>query len=476
MSDKAAEAWLNSHDNILPAFDDYHHRVIEMLEQGIASMGEIADVIMLDPGMNCLLLHQVNSKLKKSRRPTVDSVHIAIGHLGKPAVIKLLKQQKTLTAVCDNKLARQSYRQILSKVYHALAQMKVCANLQGIKTIDDMCSATLLRALGELLVCLFDAERYQQYLQQCINPKTKNPAENIFDFTFNELGKQLANKYDLPELLSESFQTGKNTGLKARVIQLATDLADQAELGWQHQGMQNSQKNYAEFLKLKPGDALQQIIATSLQAARESQIEEVFPAAARLILLPDIEKAVAPAKTVSKPTAEKPPLSDQLKGLLKLPNLNQNLVLGFLLQGLQQHLKFSRVTLMLLSRDNRKLVTRASKGLDSDSAFLKLTIDTAQAGLLKSILQKPQALAVNATSYKKYESMLPGKFKAACLCDSFVLMSVFIGNKPVGLIYADRSSSQSDIDNRVYQEFKTSIITSSKILTYLSKRKSQAAA
>jgi HD-like signal output (HDOD) protein len=477
MSEKAAEDWLSNHQGALPAFDDSHHRVIEMLRLGIASMAEIADVAILDPGMNCRLLHAVNSKLKQSKRPAIDTVHTAVGHLGKPTITKLLREQKVLSDLCNNTVVLQNYRQLLSKTYHALEQMTAFSQLQGIHAIDDMRSAMLLRSIGELYVCLFDTDRYQQHLQQ-VRQKKDLQAGNSFDFNFTELGRQLAKKYVLPELLSESFGKGRNTSLKARIIQLAADIADQAELGWQHKGMRNAQKNCANSLNLKPQDAWQHIVGASLQAARNAPIDDVLPAAARLIMLPDVDK---PAKAEArKPTAKTATqaisLSQQLKAMVQLPNPTQSQVLGLLLKGLHEDLNFSRVALMLISKDNNKILTRAGKGIPDDSPFLKLDIDIAQLGLLKSLMEKPQALSVNATSYKKYEPLLPGKFKATCLCNSFVLMSFFIGNKPAGMVYADRSRGTEEIDSATYQEFKSSVMTTGKILTYLAKHKTQASA
>jgi len=474
MSEKAAKDWLSSHQDDLPALDDYHGRTIEMLQLGIASMAEIGDVAMLDPGMNCLLLHTVNSKLKQRNRPAIDTVHTAVGHLGKPAISKLLNEQSTLSDICKDTRVQQNYRQLLCKTYHALEQMTVLAQLQGIHAIDDMRSAMLLRNIGELYVCLFDADRYQQHNQQ-VRQKKNLQAGNTFDFSFTELGRQLAKKYVLPELVAESFDNDKKTGLKARIIHLAADIADQAELGWQHQGILDARKNCADFLDLKPQDALRHMLEACLLAARHSPIDNVLPAAARLIMLPDVEKPAKPrvASQAKKPAAQAMPLSQRLKAIVNLPNPTQSQVLGLLLKGLHEDLKFSRVTLMLMSKDHKQIVTRAGKGIPADSPFLKLSLDVVQSGLLKSLLEKPQALSVNATSYRKYEPLLPGKFKASCLCNSFVLMSFFIGNKPVGLVYADRSKGTHEIDSASYQEFKASVITTGKILTYLAKQKSQ---
>lgn len=471
MSVEAAKNWLSSHDQFIPALDEFHDQVIELLDQGIASLAEIGDLIMLDPGMSTVILERVNARLKKSKRPGIDTVQTAMGHLGKPAITTLITQHSRLSNVCTEKAVLTNYRQLLSQNYHALAQLDSFARMQGITTIDDVRAAVLLYNLGELQACLFDPNKYQQTY------KSDNKSiEEAFGFNFIELGRLLAQKWHLPELLLESFESSKNTGRKSRLIQLAADIAQQAESGWYHKTMTKAQKNCADYLNITLEEARRSIQQTAIQAANASPIKNILPAAARLILLPDVIKTETPKPVQAEVKLAQTPLPDQIKALLKLPQTSQLNILSLLLSGLQKDLRFSRVVLMLLSPDKSQLVTRTGKGLEADSAFNKFQIEVAQSGLIKSLLQKPQALSINASNYKKYEAMLPGKLRAACLCDTFVIMSIFVGNNPIGLIYCDRQQTETSIDDKSYQAFKSSVMMTNKALTYLVKTKAGATA
>ena len=292
------------------------------------------------------------------------------------------------------------------------------------------------------------------------------------------LGKLLSQQWALSDLLTESYETQKTRSRKASTIQLAGELAKQAELGWYHQTMLIAQNNCASFLNLTPKNTRQHIQSAALGAAQNSTISDVFPAAARLILLPDVDEPAIVKKSESllSPPIETKSLTDQIKALLQSPKTSQSVIINLLLDHLHKDMGFSRVVLMTVSKDKNTLQARKGKGLDDASSFLKLQLPIANAGLLKSLLQKPQALCLNTSSYRKYESSLPGIFKATCLCDNFALMSLFIGNKPIGLIYCDRSVSGEAIDKTTYSEFKTSIMTTSKALTVLAKRNIQTAA
>ncbi len=481
MSLKAARNWLSDHPAFIPAFDVFHDQVIHLLNQEVATLADIADVIMLDPGMSTLLLQRVNSKLKKRKHACVDTVHTALGHLGKPATTNLVIQHKKLSEVCPHKAAINSYRQLLSERYHALVQLDVFTRMQGINTVDDMRSAVLLHNIAELHICISDPDNYQRYRARLKSSEDeKSTAMEIFGFEFDQLGKVLAQEWALPELVIDSFESSERTGRKSSLIQLAAAIAHFAELGWYHKAMYETQKRCAYYLKIDREEASRSIHSAAIMAARSSPITCVFPAAARLILLPNAKpvEILRPVATTQPPQKLTPPipLDKQLKALLKNPGVNQSDIFSLLLSGLQKDLSFSRVVLMILSTDKNKLVTKASKGLESKSAFNKFQLEIAQSGLIKSLLQKPQALCVDASNYKKYENLLPGNLKAVCLSNNFVMMSIFIGSNPVGLLYCDRQHIEKPIDSRSYMAFKSSVMMTSKVLTYLVKNKIRAIA
>lgn len=476
MSEKNARIWLKAHSGQIPAMDDYHQKVIHMLTQGVAPMKDIADIIMLDPGMSIALLQKTNIRLKQSRRPVADTIHTAIGLLGLPAISTLVHGLTSLKNISSNRTTSDHFRQLLSQAHHAIAQLNLYAKLQGLERIDDTRTAMLLYNIGELYVCLHDAEEYQRYRQLLESkPDQGDLASQVFGFEFIHLGRLLSQQWALPELLIESYETQRNQSRKASLINLAGELAKQAELGWYHQSMLLAQNNCASFLNLATKNIRQHIQSAALGAAKNSTINRVFPAAARLILLPNVDKPPEIKKTEAE-AIEYRPFLDRVKSLLRSPDASQQQVISLLMGYLHRELGFSRVVLMIISNDKNTLAARLGEGLDSNSAFLKLRLQLANAGLLRSLLQKPQALCLNATNYRKYETSLPGIFKATCLCDNFALMSIFIGNKPIGLIYCDRSVSDEAIDKKVYGEFKTSIMTTSKALTVLAKRNTRSAA
>ena len=133
------------------------------------------------------------------------------------------------------------------------------------------------------------------------------------------------------------------------------------------------------------------------------------------------------------------------------------------------------MVLLLISADKTKLGTRAGKGLDEHSPIRKLVIDISKANLLQSLLAKQQAIWIDPASYRKYEASLPARFKAAFLHEDFYLMSLFVGKRPIGLIFADRAQAVTRLDKAIYIRFKSAVMLTGKALTFLARRRQEAA-
>ena len=108
-----------------------------------------------------------------------------------------------------------------------------------------------------------------------------------------------------------------------------------------------------------------------------------------------------------------------------------------------------------------------SNDLGTGSPLLKLKMNVSQSGVIKNIITKPQSLWVKSANFKKYEPLLPGNFRASCQSENFFLMSLFIGKKPIGMIFCD---STKKLDETMYQSFKSSLLLTGKALTYLAER------
>jgi hypothetical protein len=478
MTEQAARSWLSSHHEIVPALEIFHLQALETLEDHTKTIRDLADIISLDPGMSVSLYHEVNARLRDSGKHPVESVHSALSLLSDSAIADLVMQHKVLDQTHPDALRRQSYHQLMSRTFHLLAQLERFITLQGIHSIYEVRSAALLHNIGEFCACLFDHEHYQQYQDKFrAMGSDANSAKPVFGFDFHELGRQYAAKTYLPALVTESLDENIPSGRKARLIQLAADVSHQAEVGWYHSSMKATEEVCAAYLNQSLDGFHKHLQAVAIESARNSPFDDVLPAAARLVMLPDRETPIQAEPAVADNLeAGGHEFENHVKALLQTAQPTQSQLLDLLLNHLHDDLHLTRVVLMLLSKDKSRLGTRAGRGIDQHSPIKTLVIDISKAGVLKTLLDKPQSLWIEPDEYHKYEAALPSRFKSSFLHESFFLMSLYIGNNPVGMMFCDRAHAVTRLDKVTYVKFKSAIMLISKALTHLAKRQHRPAA
>jgi HD-like signal output (HDOD) protein len=471
MLESAAKTWLAKHNKTIPALDILHHRALETLNDKTATISDLAVIITLDPGMSISLYHQVNSELKHAGQSSPTTVDDALGFLGNSAIVDLITQHKTLSEMHPDIEVHQAYHQLMSRDYHMLSQLEHMIAIRGVRSIREIRSAAVLHNIGEICACLFDFEKYRHYQQKFhLVSSAANSAKPVFGFDFNELGRIAAEKMNLPELVRESLQVNAKSSPESHLIQLAADISHQAEEGWNHSAMTASLEVCATYLNQQYHEFAKQARLTSIQAARNFPIDDVFPAAAGLILLPDIEK---PASKSTKTKTAQPALTllkTEIRVLIKSPKASQAQIMELLVNDLHDELHFSKVVILLFSENRSSLFTYLSKGLVHDSPFHSLQIEIVHSGLFKSLLNKPHAIWVNSGNYKKFSRLLPSSFKQACYSENFFLMSLFVGIKPVGLVFCDHSKVLNKLNDQIFTEFKFCVSFVSKALNFVAQR------
>lgn len=471
MSEESARNWLSHHHDIIPALEVNHRRALEILEDHTRTLRDLADVIVLDPGMSVSLYHEFNSQLHDGNPRRVDSVHAVLARLGDSAIADLVMEHRVLDQTHPSARQRQSFHQLMSRSYHLLAQLDSFISIQGIREVNEIRSAALLHNIGDFCACLFDHDRYQRYQEKFRQSGSDvNSAKAIYSFDFHELGRVYAEKSCLPPLVIESLDEKVPAGRKARLIQLAADISHQAEIGWYHPAMKAAQEVCAACLNQSVEGFEKHLHQVAIECARTSPFDDVLPAASRLIMLPDLEQRPRPKpKLEAKVDPEAREFENRIKTLLRTHKPTQAQLLDLLLGHLHDDLHLTRVALLLMSRDRSKLGTCAGRGIDEHSSIRTLVIDLGEPSLLQSMMSKSQAVWVEPESYRKYEQELPAKFRAAVLHESFYLMSLQGAGKPVAVIYADRAFGVNPLDKATFTRFRAAVLLTGKALACIAR-------
>jgi HD-like signal output (HDOD) protein len=468
MSIDKAQLWMQKHSHVIPALAVHHYEIIELLENEHQAHN-LVQLAIRDPGLSLGLLIKVNSNHNStSNRDPVASPQSAISLLGEHATRVLFEN----TPVAEEQLQKPDqfllFQQIINRSFHNEEQTEKWAQLTGYTQIEPVKLAGLLAYIGELLCCSYDFDNYHKYF---LTEHNESNEEKIFGFKFDELTLSIVKKFNLPSLMLRAIPIQDDTGKRAQLIKFLSLICKYSQDDWYSNQMIQTQQQFAEYLRLPLDRVISEIHQNSVQAARNSLLKDSWHAAARLILLPDIKKTEPVDQRNLENTASSgyENILKEIRALLKTPKTTQSQILNACIHGLHDELGFSRVSLILLSKDRENLQSRMNIGLSPESPLRHFKIEVSKAGLLKALLSKPQAIWINANTFAKYHKMIPQSFLASSMTNNFLAMSLFINDKAIGIIYVDHSNSSKELNKELFNQFKHSVATCGKALTFLAK-------
>lgn len=501
MSLEKARLWLSEHSDALPAFEQNIRYFNTDDEQ--QPPPRMADFISADPALSLALLKKVNaSRSPDSGKDIVASTQSAIALLGERVVRDLLEP----ATIAEQQLKAPHqlflYSQICNRSLHCQHQLLSWAKTAGYHQLDEFRLPALLYFTAEALCCCHDYSSYLQYVKAGSQAQSET---RFFGFSFKQLSQTLCDQLNLPMLISQAQQLETSKSQQAQMLLHIASLCQLSEQGWYDPAMGAVFEAFAQILQTPAERVISQFHQYSVAFSRTSYLALAWQPASRLPLMADsawTPPAAQPAKTKEQPdpakttpkskpaTAEKTaenkqaaPANDhgdeplnhainRIKQLLKHDASNQSQILHACIEGLSQDLKLERVALFLLSRDKTTLQNRMATGMAKESPLRQLQMPVAQAGLFKILLKKPQAILIHPANHKKYAALIPARLQACSQAREFMAMSLFIGDKPVAVIYADRQGAPSPLQESDFRRFKQLVSFCSKALSFMQKKSS----
>jgi hypothetical protein len=501
MSIDKARLWLDEHSDALPAFE--HNIRCFNADDEQNPPPRLADFISTDLALSLALLKRVNANRgPDSGKDVVASAQSAISLLGEKVVRDLLEP----TAIAEQQLTAQHqlflYSQICNRGLHCQQQLMSWAKTIGYHQLDEFRLPALLYFSAEALCCSHDFPAYLEYVNAGSLPQSE---VNFFGFSFKQLSETLCNQLVLPTLISQAQQLETSKSQQSQMLLHIATLCQLSEQGWYHSAMKPAFDTFSQVLQLAPEHVITQFHQNSVELARVSFLQRAWQPASRLPLIADSvwqppselkpiikttpettkDSPVSGTAISQKSVIEKQPGTktenneepvhhaiNRIKLLLKQQDSNQSQVLHACLEGLASDLSIKRVGLFLLSRDKSTLQNRMAIGMEKNSPLRQLQLPIEQSGLFKILLKKPQAIHIFLDNHKKYAALIPARLQACSQTREFMAMSLFIGDKPVAVIYADQKGGSSSLEITDFRHFKQLVSFCSKALTFLQTKSS----
>lgn len=483
---------------VLPALPHTIQDLKHLIHNEQARTWQLANVAEKDPGLCVALLRKVNSGRQNRLYSEINTIEKAMMMLGMTQVQSLLNAVPLFPAFADDD-PRQNAIRLMAQSYHAAWQARNLARLRKDLEPDEVFLVTLIHQLGEVLLWLYAPDKMQELetfaRQQKIQLQQAQSA--VLGFGLNHLSLMLARHWQLPSLLRDSLKSENASLARPYGIMLAVQLARAVENGWYKADVTVVFKEITKLTGYDFATVSRECHQTAVAAARSARICPVLPAAARLLypaekeadpdgaeLLPgnELTETATMDLAAAEPHGNKKDagtvrfcLAPQLHILrhslqnlqtgMQAGHLSYQNILSLLMDAMHDGMALERVVFALFNPQQQRIHARAIAGADHDPVFSRFNIDLNGAHLFTQLMQKPQALWINDTNRDKFWPLVPVDFQRIIRCNSFFVMSIFIAEKPVGLLYADRGA-QADctLDTHAYHRFKQTGLLAAKAM------------
>lgn len=491
---------------LLPVSPIIKQQALQKLAGNAANANNLARILTADPALCLPIFSAANRSLSASGNECQSLSH-AISLLGFPKLEALI--QNTADSEVD-KEQHSAYQQQLMTSLHAAYQAQAWAALNPYWSPETVFWPTLFRQAP--LWGLWHKAPEAMHRWQALRAKYRGAQahqleQQVFEASVNSIAQSLSRQWYLPTLSQHSWQaelagSAREWARLARatsalqelpdlqalcrrqpfLIALANEFAEAAEWDWYSRQTLRLQKMLAtaankslpDIIQLQHQQAVsfshqqtslsarlpaqqlfgyerkwEQLQASSAFTSSQSPASHHEPASDNepTPATPTIEQALLPeAPSVFAANILRLKQADSFKDIHEL--------MKFSVDCLCKEADFERASISLLNIKNRELRTFYSSGT-ADSPMLKNFRHTLRKGdLLNKLLQKPLSVRLHPSNYAQLWPLLPGNFKQASGADEFVLMSIFVKQKPFGLIYADNGLSNRSLTDQHYIHFK----------------------
>ncbi|MEW9898472.1 HDOD domain-containing protein [Chitinivorax sp. PXF-14] len=475
VSVRTPDAWLARwHTRPMPVLAGSVARIAALAEDlDRISPSQLAKVAATDPFLCAHLLRFVNNRSRSSTASDVLSLEAAVALMGTRRFIEQFGHLPTVEArYAPGSPGLAVVTQLVARARLAAELAFDCSAARLDVKPEEVEVSALLHNLAACLLALHEPASHAEWLPWFLPRLDDGEHQHKrLGCTLAELQSALLQRWHMPGLIGELLDPGQVGNPRASTLQAVCRLTSMLETGWHHAELPDALQQLAGFLRIEPEAVLARAERVALALARVWPYPTTPTAASWLPMLPGAW--ARPAAPVAEPPAPRQPsqqiytevvarIRAHLDGTLTF-----NEMMGLVIRGMHEGIGLDRIVFALMADGQRRLKARYLIGAAATEplAHFGFALDTPH--LLTRLMQKTAGVWLTEHNRAQIEPMLPPGMRACIGDGDFFSMSLFVNDKPVGLLYADRRPGSNRLDEVSYQAFKQLALLAAQGLAHL---------
>lgn len=442
----------------LPIMQETARELRRLLELRSTRNHQLQNVLLSDPAAAIAVFRELDQARPGACETVADAGH-AVTLIGLEPFRRLLDSLPEFESGRHEKTGMRGAETAYSQAAHAAFYANALAEHNGPTAGGEVPTAALLQ--NPAILALWSTEP-ESALRASNAVRDGVPTNVAFGAELGEpleeANLRLASAWALPNLTRQAMGDWDDFNPRPMIVKLADGLAQTTAASWQHEDKETYTALLSEFLDLSQDEATSWLHQQATNAARSlSRFDYPLPGF-ELIFMPgeaneqddedDHRIPVFGARRPQKPAPKPSPASDL------------HSTMADVMRRIREQTGSTRVIFAMLNQDRSRLRTRLALGGKPEDGLRKLDLDLGQKNLFAALMIKPQSLWLSRDNAKTYQGYLPPALRRLLGPQGAYMMSLFVGDKPLGLLYGDGSP----LSEQGYQRFRDLCLEASTVL------------
>ena len=460
-------------ENELPIFKYTVHAINDVISKDATSTSDLSRIILRDANLTARVLRLANSPTYNVTGAKISTISRAIIYLGFNTVRDVSMSLAIIDALLSGETKEHALK-LMAKSFHAAVQARDFATRRDDDAAEEVFIAALLRYVGEISFWCVSGEEGEHILELIEQRgfSDEMAQQEVLGFSLDQLTVGLTQDWHLSDLLHSAINQPKIDNPRIKDIIYALELSDAACESWSSNKTSKIANKIAKHIAVKEKDVIELLRDNAKKAADFAQM---FGANSIIKYLPIDEDTVDDIDEDSFDT--NCPIPDPLLQLNILRDLSGvltdkpsfNTILEIILEGIYRGVGLDRTVFAMLTSDKKAIKAKYALGKDNQKFINRFHFSLQTNNIFSKFISKPESMWIKNSQDSKVE--VNEEIRLALASKEFYIAPLILGERVVGLIYADRQPSARELDNESFESFKHFVQQACQALEYITPRK-----
>ncbi|MFT5693070.1 MAG: HD-like signal output (HDOD) protein [Oceanicoccus sp.] len=460
MADKkldSTDKWVKQLSSIqLPALSGVMQELNTVTQNDDSSAAQLSEIILKDSALTTKVLRIANSAYhhpnSSNAITTISRAVVQLGFQG----IKAISLSVMLIDSLLKENTKERMLEWMARGFHTAVQAEnLLKQAGGNEKEEEVFITSLLLHVGEMAFWTSRTDATHKLDEQLEKGSAGNPEleQTLLGSTMKEITRAIADDWKLGSNLQEALTPGHKPSKSTEAVLLGEEISFATEKGWDSQEFRDVLVKASLFSGLGLQD-VRKLIEKGAEQAASVAVTYGANKACNFIPSPSDKPAKPEAKgMVSDPQLQLDILREM--GAMVEQMVDINTLFQMVIEGIHRGIGLERVTLCLIDPKVRTMTAKYILGEDVEEwrSDMMFPVISEQDNLFAYSLHNRKSIWLTQSRSNNYSHLINKKMKRLMDTENCLMSSIYAGNRPIGLIIADRGKSGYQITSEQHESF-----------------------